>query len=192
METVNLKITGNRPLLMHNGRLSDPLNPYTCKLAELTSIRNKTVEDLIRIARAEWEGSLYWEDEVGLYLPGSAVARCLRDAATKFKLGKSVVAAVNVNDHFNPLRIDGPNDIDKLWEMRDKYMLRVPAKVGMARVIRTRPQFAKWSATVEVTVDTDEVDMNQFSNIIGRAGEYVGLLDWRPTYGRFYTKIEKA
>ena len=51
-EEIKLKITGTRRLIMHAGRLADPLDPITKNLAKLTAKRAKTEADAGDRARA--------------------------------------------------------------------------------------------------------------------------------------------
>ena len=69
-----ITITGTAPLLMHNGRLANPLDPSTQALKSLTSKRKKTDDDLFDIARAEFLGGLYIDPDVGPYVPGENVS----------------------------------------------------------------------------------------------------------------------
>lgn len=58
METMKVKWTGTVPMLMHNERLADPLDPHTKALAALTSTRGnakKTDAHIEDVARAEWD-----------------------------------------------------------------------------------------------------------------------------------------
>ena len=42
VETIDLIFRGVGPLLMHNGRMADPLDPHAIKLATVTGKRAKT------------------------------------------------------------------------------------------------------------------------------------------------------
>jgi hypothetical protein len=67
---------------------------------------------------------------------------------------------------------------------------RASAKVGTARVIRTRPIFPRWQVTVSGSLDTEQVDPDAFENIVDTAGRYIGLGDWRPRFGRFESVVK--
>jgi hypothetical protein len=60
------KLTGIRPLIMHNGRMADPLDPMAKKLKKLSGERKKTDATHEKMAEIEWEASLYWSDSLGL------------------------------------------------------------------------------------------------------------------------------
>lgn len=62
MQTLNVKWTGIRPLLMHNGRMADSSNEYVKQIKEITKKGTKkmTDDDCERRDRLEWEAGLYW------------------------------------------------------------------------------------------------------------------------------------
>ena len=109
---VRLTGTGTRPLLVHNVRLASPLNAYAKRLKSLNSKRVKTDEDRLEIARTEWEGSLYHDEELGPYVPGPNLFASLIGGARLLKAGKKVERGVSVTDLYMPLLYRGPRDIE--------------------------------------------------------------------------------
>jgi len=77
--------TGARPLLLHNEQLASPLNPYSKRLAELTAVLKKTEEQLWQIARLQFEGGLYFDKEIGPYVPANMLRKCLIKGARHFR-----------------------------------------------------------------------------------------------------------
>lgn len=57
-QTLHFRITGIAPLLMHNGRLADPLDPHSKALADAARRRGKIEADHLEIARLEFLDSL--------------------------------------------------------------------------------------------------------------------------------------
>ncbi|MGM4903324.1 hypothetical protein AB8B21_30825 [Tardiphaga sp. 866_E4_N2_1] len=53
-EDIVLRLHGTRRLIMHAGRLSDPLDPVTKNLAKLTSKKMKTEADHEAIGKSPW------------------------------------------------------------------------------------------------------------------------------------------
>lgn len=53
VETIRIRLTGDRPLLMHSGRLADPLDEIARNLGKVTGKRMKTAADHEEIARVE-------------------------------------------------------------------------------------------------------------------------------------------
>ena len=154
-------------------------------MKEITSKRKKVDADYEELARLEWLAGLYLKDSMPC-IPGFVFEAALigkGGAARKEKMGKEAAAAVWVIDDFL-LEYDGPTDPHELWEdvrFRDQSLV----KVGMARVLRTRPFFKNWSADIEITYDEELIDREIIKRWVEIAGRQVGLMDWRPKFGRF-------
>src|SRR5688572_24383381 len=131
------------PLLMHSARLSDPLDPATKALAKLTGERRKTDELHMAIAKAEFVGSMYYDPELGPYIPGQNIHQSLINAGKKTRQGSTVEGAVLIEQPVNPLVYEGPDDIEKLWEQG--FYQRDSVRVQTSRTMRTRPAFKNWA-----------------------------------------------
>jgi hypothetical protein len=179
------------PLLMHNERLADPLDPYTKSLAELTGKRKKTERDHEEVARREFIGGGYWLVDNGPageqsdpYIPTWNIIRCLQEGATRHKLGKHIVAGIVPVEEETLLTYDGPKSADELWKS-GLFHSRKGVSVGQSRVIRTRPCFTDWSVSLELELDLTILDPDTVNLIAKEAGMYKGLGDARPRFGRF-------
>lgn len=186
METLNIRIKSESPLLMHNGRLANPLDEFSKRLKALTSRKTKTDADHIEIARAEWEGGLYI-DEGGPFIPCDALDACLKGAATQQKLGKKFGSAVFVVEDRVPLQYEGPRDAAGLWAAKF-YDIR-GVVVGQKRVQRTRPIFKEWAAAFTVAFDQRDVNRRQVEQAVLECGRMVGLFDRRPAKGGRFGKF---
>lgn len=184
-----LKLFGTEPLLMHNARLANPLDPATKALKAYTSKRKKTDEDHEKIAWLEFLGSLYMDPQVGPYVPGENLMRCLVDGGKLTKQGTAITRGVIIKDQVNALAYEGPRDQDALWAA--KFYDMSSAKVGMQRVMRTRPMFRKWSVEATGLVDPSVLELSDIETIATNAGLMAGLGDWRPRYGRFTAEVTK-
>ena len=71
---------GGAPLVCHNERLADPLDPIVRDIAAISKKRNKTEADHLEIARLEFHGGLYTNGN-GPCLPAWNILRCLQDGA---------------------------------------------------------------------------------------------------------------
>jgi len=183
MKTTEIKIRGLTPLIMHNGRLSDPLDENTQALARLTSKRNKTLDDHRAVSKCEWYGGLYVDADGAPCLPGEVIEACLVEGAKKYKLGKAAKGGVIVEGNY-ALKFKGPKDPDKLWA-DGAYLKRASVKIGTNRVIRSRPIFAEWAVEFDVQWDPKIIkDETTVLEIVDAAGQS-GIGDWRPKFGRF-------
>jgi hypothetical protein len=82
------------------------------------------------------------------------------------------------------LEYEGPQDPMALAE-DPEFRLRVAVKVKQDRVMRTRPRFAAWSAEVTLKYQPALLDADVVRRFLVRAGEQIGIGDWRPRFGRF-------
>ena len=185
IEKLSFKIRGVAPLVMHNGLLADPANEWTRAIKEISGKRKKTDADYEEMARLEWMGSLYLHKGEPC-VPSYVWEGCLigkGGAARKQRMGKQAAAGLYVTRDF-PLEYEGPRSPEELWKLSE-FQFRVPVVVKGSRIIRTRPIFEKWATSVEVEVDTDLVNLDDVTLWMDIAGREVGLMDWRPKFGRF-------
>ena len=189
MAKFRLTCTGVEPLLMHNAQLSDPLNDIAKKMKKVSGKRTKTEDDYLELGRLEHMGGLYWDSELGPFIPGQNFERMLIDAAKNVKLGTKCKAALVVLTNVNPIVYDGPRTIEGLWADAN-FTHRASAKVGMQRIQRTRPMFRQWQVYCDGHLDTQQINPEDLTNVVDIAGRLVGLGDWRPRFGRFTGSVE--
>jgi hypothetical protein len=185
MKTLSFRIVGVAPLLMHNGQLADRTNEYARQISEIASNRKKTDADYEQMAKLEWFGGLYlWNGEPcipGIVFEATLIGK--GGAARKERMGKEAAASVFVTKNF-PLQYDGPRNPHELWKDKD-FTDQSLVRIGQSKIMRTRPIFQQWSAEIEVQFNEALVNPNDLKRWIEVAGEQVGLMDWRPRYGRF-------
>jgi len=186
-----ITIEGTAPLLMHNSRLANPLDPATKALKKITSKRQKTEDDHAEAARLEFLGGLYIDPDIGPYIPAENVWRVLYDAAKKFNKGPKIKEGIFISTDVNPLGYTGPRNADDLWK-NENFRHMASAKVGKIRIMRCRPIFRQWRTQAEGTLDPNILEPADLVNIAETAGSLVGLGDWRPRFGRFAATIEEA
>lgn len=182
-KTLTYRITGDAPLIMHNGALANPLSPAAKQLKQVSGKRKKTDADFERMAEIEFKAGLYIDEDSGPVIPGENIEATLYSAAKLSKEGKQAKSACFVPKHA-ALQYDGPRDADGLWE-DERFRNCVGVKVGMSRIMRTRPIFKEWSAVIEVEYEDSLVNEEQVDRWVHAAGTQVGLCDWRPRCGRF-------
>jgi hypothetical protein len=187
---VRLTLTGTSALLMHNARLSDPLDPITKQLKAVSSKRTKTEDDQEEMARIEFIGGMYFDEVAGPYVPGVNVHRCLVEGAKLNKLGRHVERGVIALDEVCPLGYKGPRTIEELWADKN-FVSRLSVGVTTSRVMRTRPQFREWVLEADFMVDTGQLDLVTFTEIAEKAGAYIGIGDYRPRFGRFDVSVQQ-
>lgn len=193
MKDIKIKITGIRPLVLHNGLMADPTNPYTIAIKKITSKGSKklTEHDYAERDRLEWEAGLYWSEEIGgIAIPSDNLERCIQEGAKKNRLGKDFAAAVFVQE----------SEVDVVHRLSGKtkeriysepgYTLRKGVKVQLSRIIRIRPLIPTgWHMAFTVEFDESIVNKQAVVTALTEAGSLVGLGDWRPKFGRFTVEV---
>lgn len=181
-KTLNVEIVGIAPLLMHNGQTADPLNKYAKAMKEISGKRKKTEADYVELAKVEFQAGLYMGPD-GPVLPSVMIEAVVVAGARKSKDGKLVQAGVIVEKNAS-LIYDGPRDVPGL--LADEAFWHVaPVRIGQNKVIRTRPFFKEWSATLEIMFLDDVINERSLLTAVRAAGVYAGFGDGRPRFGRF-------
>lgn len=180
-------------MIQHSCKCVNPLHPISRKMKEITSkpSKKRTEDDLILLSDLEWEGGLYWDDTIGLYIPAENIEATVRDGAKNARKGKNVERGFAVKDMLVPLDIGENLTLDQLradYRFRDVRQM----KVQTSRVTRTRPRFNMWSIRFSAVYDESQIDLQTLADAMEYAGQYVGLCDSRPKYGKFVAAIEEA
>lgn len=179
---LRFRLTGTNALILHNGDLADPLNKFAREMKKVSSKKMKTDADHERLAELEFKGGLYVNEDMRPILPPEGIKACIVAGAKKSKEGQIAKAGIWVSD-YALLEYDGPKTADKLWE-DERFRLRNRVKVNQSTIVRTRPIFKEWAATVEVRYNPSICSPEQILNWLKACGEY-GSFDWRPDYGHF-------
>lgn len=177
------------PLLMHNARLVDPLDTITKKIREVSGKTAKTDADHAEIAQLEWLGGIYFQPTVGPFIPAPNLLKCLVEGARLSKDGKKIERGVLIETMMIPLGYDGPRDLETLYA-DSRHVHRAPVKVGVNRVMRTRPVFPDWRIEATGQYDSSVINLDSLRQAARTAGAMIGLGDGRPTYGRFTCTLD--
>lgn len=190
---VNVHLEGDGPQLQHNERLANPFDPITRDLKAISGKRKKTDEDFAAMSRLEFEGGLYFDPDLGPYLPTYNVKRSFVEGARINKLGKHVERAFVPLALDVPLQYTGPRTVDGLFnDPAGRFVDRRMVKVGTNKVLRTRPRFDSWKVDFKAHVDTEVINLEDLQRVATNAGLMVGLGDFRQRYGRYSVTITEA
>lgn len=181
-QTLRFRLTGVSPLVVHNGQLADPLNPFAKAMKRVSGKRNKTEADFEELARLEFLGGLYIANGEPC-IPGVLIEAALTEAARKAKRGQQAKAGLLSEGNF-PLEYNGPRSPDELWA-DGNFRLVAGVKVQRNRIMRTRPIFRDWACDVAVDFLPGQLNRAEVEDMIRTAGAVVGIGDWRPKFGRF-------
>ena len=199
-----IAVTGASPLLLSNNLCSDPLSQASKDKKHFTSKRAKADADHMALRLIDWVYSGYWSkagaveiDDVentvnfdgfsDLTLPSQNFARCLRNGATAFKLGKEINRALIVENE--PLiQYDGPKTAEEMVA-DSRFILTSPVVRMKVTNWITRLILPQWSVNYQVTVDDERISVDALERICQTAGRFEGLGTWRPRYGRFLSEM---
>lgn len=184
-KTVTYQLTSVCPMLAHNGQTADPLNKFAKALKQVSSKRVKTDADFEEMARIEFLAGLYM-GESGPIIPAQNIDSMLINGAKKSKEGITAKSGVFCPEHA-VMEYEGPRTADELWA-DERFRFAALVKVGQARIVRMRPIFRQWSATVKINVEESVTNVSRVDDWMTVAGSIVGLGDWRPQHGRFEVK----
>ena len=204
METLkkySVTIQGITPLIMHCDKLCNPINPITKKMKEISSLRKKTDEHHLAMARIEWEAGLHWDDDIGLYMPSKCLRACIQASARKYKLGKCI-KGLNLEDVLGtPILGYEKKTIEQLWNAKTKsgspqHLFCESVVVNRGRIMRTRPIFNTWGVKFNLFLQIELLTEQQLRQIMDTAGFEYGLCELRPelatgSNGKFSVEIFK-
>ena len=202
-----LKVTwkGETPLIMHSCKCVNPLHPLAKEIKKYTSKRNKTDDDYEIISNLEWfSGAYYTNDNIKslndpnidgsehkLYVPSENILATIINGAKAFKKGTDVKKYVDMIT-INPILEVAGNPAFGLMARDFMYRQVNQMVVSRARVTRTRPRFDSWVLRFVLRYDETKIDVETIINAIEYSGDYVGLCDSRPRYGKFATVVDIA
>lgn len=191
MKKLHVTLNGTTPLIMHSPKCVNPLHPLAKQMKALTSKKKKTEADLEAISDLEWEAGVYWDDNIGLYIPNECLAATFLEGAKMNKNGSTFQKYVQVVDSIAPLDIGEVQNYKKM-KVDPRFRDVRSVVVSRARVIRTRPRFNTWRCEFDIMYVEDKIDLDVISLAIENAGNYVGLCEMRKLgYGRYAAAIEE-
>lgn len=182
MQTYKVKIAGVTPLLCHR---------FTDAAAMASTAGTRAIGGGDKgTPREQAERCLYLgADNKTLIIPSPNLFRCIIDAGTFFKSGKSKVttaktslipACLSIQELELPLGFKPPWDVDT-------RAVRIPSTGG--RILCHRPSFHDWSLSFTLDLDEDMMTARLLREIVDAAGKRIGLGDFRPAtkgpFGKF-------
>ena len=188
MKQIKVKLTGISPLLMHSDAGANKLDPRVKAHKALTSKKKKTEDDDAAIAKSEYLLGMYWDKDIGPFLPTQNIRATMIEGARVNKRGKDVASGSIILEPRTALAYKGPRDPEQLFS-RPEFVDSRGVVVQRQRIMRYRPRFNDWACEVEIHFDPEKIDEADLMVSLENAGKYVGLGDFRPakngTFGRF-------
>lgn len=189
----SVHIKGVSPLLIHNGRTASPLDEYAKKMKVITSKRKKTESDLKKLMQIQWEGALYWDENMGLYMPVENLLAALWKGAKKYKMGPKVGGFLFDEPIGFPIVTNHHNDWEALnKDPHNKFVKMVT--IQKSKVLSCRPMFKSWGLKFDFTLDEEILEVDEAKLILKSTACRIGLGVWTPSslkpgrLGRFAIK----
>lgn len=192
MQQVAAKIVGTSPLMMHNGRLVNPLDPIVKEMKKITSKTKKTEEDYDQLARLEFIGGLYYDAKIGPYIPANCLWATIRAGARLQKKGPAVERGLMMMDVMNRLEYAGTRKSTEMYDagFADIRNAKPPGSSG--QVMRCRPMFSPpWSVSFSMTFDAAQMASDELRYWTEQAGVLLGLCDGRKGLGMGRFAVEE-
>jgi hypothetical protein len=169
-----------------------------------------------------WKGYLYVSDETGnVCMPTENILTCLLVGGMKVKVGgKETLKTHSQRISFDRLDYDllfdgktiSKESIDAISGEVGEHAQAVrelgfslsvkPCTVGVAKHIRVRPKFSRWSFSGGFEIEDDDatiLSLSALRELFSQSGRLSGLGDWRPSspkrpgqFGRFTAMVERA
>lgn len=188
MQTLTIRIKGTSPLLMQAETLANPLHELTKAHKAVSSKRKKSEDDHLWLMESEWSASMYYDEEVGPYLPAMNLEGCLVESGKITRLGKTIKQAVQVLTDKAKLEYDGPRKKEAIWSSNRFSDVR-GVNVSGKKIMRCRPIFLDWAAQFEIAFMEDVIDRDDLIRVVEEAGRRIGIGTYRPRFGRFGVEV---
>lgn len=194
IKQATVKITGIAPLLQNNPQTVDPFNRYSKAKKAITNKRTaKTDDDLIELGNLETESKIYFDDEIGVYVPATWLTEAINVTAFAVaKIGKAKMRGglfatePKVKLHYRDMgKVKTITDV----VMNPMFRHRMLLKQGQVRVPKDAPIYHDWSFQTVIEFDDTVLDFGSLKRIVERAALYGGFGDFRPTFGRAKAEV---
>lgn len=189
-DLVTVTIKGITPLIMSCPKATNFLDPEVKQFKALSQKRLKTDAEKEELLAKQWELGLYWNEDLGLYIPSEMITAGILHAAKVHKLGKKTIGIMTTQPIGYKLITPNHNDLNKLREdPKNKFIKDVV--IQKSRVLANRPIFSQWKLEFDLEIDKDILNIDDLTNIIFTWSQKGGLGVWRPSspkpgsYGRF-------
>jgi hypothetical protein len=189
VESYKIRLTGRTDLVLHNNQCVDPLNPLKKQISAITGKKKKTDADHLQLRVLEFIAGLYFNDQLGPYIPAQNLRKMLIEAARKDKNGKQFESGVFIEEN-SPIEYEGPRTVNELIAKGEEFMWTTPAGNQASTIMRTRPRFKKWAIEFVVLTESSLVNRDMIVNALRHAEISVGICDARSIgCGRFKAEI---
>jgi hypothetical protein len=167
MREINIRIEGTAPLLQNRFSMDDK--------KPKAKLKDGSVD-----YAAQAETALF-KNKNGVFEPANHIEAALIKAAANFRIpGKN---RKTYKDLIKAALFVEPEEIQHVHQTHVVDTRAVV--VQRARVVRYRPRFDKWALEFTARITNDQLPTEAVKDILEYVGEFVGIGDHRPRFGRF-------
>jgi hypothetical protein len=193
IQQANVTIKGIGSLLQNNPQTVDPFNRYSKLKKPLTSKKSKTEEDLLELGNIDTESKLFFDPELGVYVPTRWLTeQIVTSAFSTIKVGKDKMrGGVFATEDKAKLQYAGMNKVKAIEDViaNPEFRHRMILPQQNIRIAKDFPIFRDWSFSTVIEFDDTVVDLAGLTAILKRSATYVGFGDFRPTFGRAVAEV---
>lgn len=178
MKKILVEITGIVPLLMHRFAEESAEDAVKINTGGGVDYSKETVKSLYLL-----------DDKKTLYQPSTHIEGAMLKASSNYKIvgrGKKTY-----KDLVKSAVLVSPDAIvhkNQNWTVDKRAVI-----IGRARIMRERPKLTEWGLEFELHLLDDQLKVEVVNQILIYAGQYVGIGDYRPKFGRFIvSKFEEV
>jgi len=197
MRNATVKITGVSPLLQNNPQTVDRFNHFAKRMKTISAKgTRRTDDDYLEMRDLEMESKIYFDDELGVYLPSGWLAEAIATAAFRVaKISKANIrGALFISDDKIKLAYRDSTKVKKITDIVGnaafRQMLTLPQ--GQVRIVKAIPLFHAWSSESAIEFDDKIIYPNSLTRIVEHTSRYVGFGDFRPKFGRATAEVAHA
>jgi hypothetical protein len=194
IRSATVAISGITPLLQNNPQTVDRFNKFAKRMAQINAKKTRrTDDDYLELRDLEMEAKVYFDSEIGVYVPASWLAEAIATSAFKVaKISRADIRGAMFTTE-DKLKL-AYRDSDKVKGIQDivknetfRQMLTLPQ--GQVRVVKAFPIFHKWSFETSLEFDDKIIDPDSLTRIVEHTAKYGGFGDFRPKFGRAIAEV---
>lgn len=193
IQAARITVKGMNYLLQNNPQTADPFNKYAKAKKAITAKRIKTDDDLIELGNLETESKIYFDDELGVYVPTRWLTEAICTGAhSVIKVGRDKMrGGIFATEEKAKLTYDGQEKVKTIADvvLNPKFRHRAMLPQGKVRVAKDFPISKNWGFSTVIEYDDTVVDFGGLTRIVQRTAQYVGFGDFRPTFGRATAEV---
>jgi hypothetical protein len=146
LKQTRIRFTGTRPLIVCRGEAANPFDPQAQAIKSISQKKNKTLEDHEKLARLQFESSLYYDPKIGPYIPVENILAAIVLGANRYKEGTLVKSQLIIRGFVDKeldsaaakLIYSGPRDVEGLYADKRFVFMKMGKPQRGSRILVTR------------------------------------------------------